>query len=93
MQNNKRYWLRGGLIGILGISIVSIILTFFGIVLGSNPFWIIAEDIASPLYTCNGICIGEGLMFTIPVFIIETFIVGVILGWIYQKIKNSKKAI
>jgi len=90
-MNQKRYWLRGGIIGVTGISLISLGLAMLGlVVLVDNTFWTFAEYLGSPIISslCSGWCIGTGIIVGSPIFIVETFIIGAILGWIYGKIKN-----
>ncbi len=93
-MNNKRYWLRGGIAGL----VFNAIFTLPGIIIGifahdvSDAFGTVAEKIFNffgtiLLYIPLG---KEGFQFPL-LFVISfgfTSIVGAVIGWIYGKIKN-----
>ncbi|MBX4198131.1 hypothetical protein KW782_02230 [Candidatus Parcubacteria bacterium] len=99
---NKRYWLRGGIIG--GIfSAVIILLGFimdspyneFLIILG-KPGEVIGKFIADLSGTCltpaGGTdylgCAGLYLAASVIAYLVFYILVGVVLGWLYGKIRN-----
>lgn len=75
MQNQKRYWLREGIIGFF----VGILIAFlFSLVtMNDEPIW---------LYNAS---VKEILGFFLPAGI-KLAILGMLVGWIYGKIKNRK---
>lgn len=97
----KRYWLRGGIIGLIifGVLIALTILVPHGD-MGNLPGWILLF-LALPVYIMLGILerfssfrsgfgpISGFLILTIP----YSFVFGSILGWLYGKIKNRNKVI
>jgi hypothetical protein len=101
-MNNKKYWLRGGLIFVI-ISILLMSTILFEIF--DTPFgnFNLMKDTSNnllftlPFSQCGLItqCSGEGCMiciFAIPVIIlVDFFIIGTFIGWVYGKIKNRKK--
>jgi len=91
-MKQKRYWLRGGII--LGsivcfLSIVSIIpySPFFIInIILSMPHWWIVK--LTGYCTGGESCIGTWLIIFSFLYVIEGFVLGSLLGWLYGKIKN-----
>ncbi len=85
------YWVKGGIRGIVFAVIISLALAIFGIVaLIKNPFFLVAEYLARlPMY-CNDFCKINHLGTILPIFLIETFALGAIIGHLYGKIKNRK---
>ncbi len=93
-MQNKRYWLRGGII-ILVLSLLTQLLTF--IPQGDlNLFYALTNGIALEglsLFYYTGYNVGY---ITHPVIVIITssiiyFCIGIIFGWIYGEIKNRNK--
>jgi hypothetical protein len=75
-MNQKRYWLRGGLTGFL-IPFISIALfTFTDSINTGDSFW--SE-------------LGYAYAFMGTPIITITVSLGIILGWLYGKIKNRNK--
>jgi membrane-associated HD superfamily phosphohydrolase len=94
MQNNKKYWLRGLTIGII---ITGISLILLGIVnlsadalKGSTEWisWVLVVPSLIPMIILSFV-IGWG--HTIIGSIITYPLLGLIIGWIYGKIKNRNK--
>lgn len=74
---NKEYWLKGGIIGFI-LSVIYVFLSSFG-------------NFISVDGSINGF-IGD-LLLMFLVMIPFGFLPGVIIGWIYGKIKNRNKGI
>lgn len=106
MQNNKRYWLRGGAIVVVLYIIVSLILipfgndgSFIGFDYWSYPTLLVVFGISNFIYSITSIDFTDrSFMFlseyTFIVYaVIIYFIAGSILGWLYGKIRNRKKIV
>ncbi len=88
-MKQKRYWLRGG----IAIAILSLIIGLFYISDGSR------SDIVTAIYSpaiivayMNGglFSSNQPSIFQLLIFIIlNGFIYGLVLGWLYGKIKNK----
>ena len=95
MQNNKKYWLRGGVVGL----ILSLIIVIIHIIFRFNCSFFIPEpgaiyDIVGCQYLNMFYAIedlfGNKAELYFGIFGLLT-IVGFIFGWIYGKIKNKNK--
>jgi hypothetical protein len=99
MQNNKRYWLRGGVIISIVFTLISLIgqLTWDVISMVSIPGFVILTLIDGPIFggtiyypTFTGI---SSYMLSLFISFIIYFIIGVLAGYLYGKIKNRNKNI
>lgn len=80
----KRYWLRGGILGVFLIAVMSVGLAFSGILyIPDNPFYWIVNLVVTNYDGSPYL----GAIFWM-VYILESFIFGSVLGWLYGKIKN-----
>jgi len=75
-MKQKRYWLRGGVMGLI-ISVIALIII----------------EVATK---CVGICprfsaFLPEIIFIYGVFIIGGILLGILIGWLYGKIKNRNK--
>lgn len=89
MQNTKKYWLRGGIWGIIIWIFLIFIQTFtfklnFGIVVAQN-WWNYA------LWSMGIDRIGGGSLESWVLIPLAYLFAGIFLGWLYGKIKNRNK--
>ena len=91
MQTDKKYWLKGGIVGIIVNLSYTIYMIFtinpgdrLGIIFATihNVF---GRILIAPFY--RGISIYADFVAAL----ITGFVVGIILGWIYGKIKSRKQ--
>ncbi len=95
MQNNKKYWLRGGTVGLI-ISIIILILILL------SPVYCVGlsvdgtgctspQGIEAIIYNINLMAnyLGQLLFY----FVILPILICIFFGWLYGKIKNRNKSI
>lgn len=98
MQNNKRYWLRGGGVG-LGISLITIIFSYIIPIVACPDFFRIGIEYPNNQPICNLLFFNpirshypfpQILNEWVPIILILVLI-GLVCGWLYGKIKNRNK--
>lgn len=102
---NKKYWLRGGMLGLVVGTILIAFALFFRYVFGSELLtaFVIPGLYASPflkLFGCYFIsfrlddipayCPALSLAVLIAANLILYIIAGILIGWIYGKMKNRR---
>jgi len=93
MENEKRHWLRGGIVSL----VLFLILLVLSIVSPSsdmgNVFHYVLLLMGFPVYFLSRfIPISFGPFTSFSVLIIPySFVVGALIGWIYGKIKKRKQ--
>jgi hypothetical protein len=87
-MNQKRYWLRGG----IGATLATVILLWAYIAYNSIPrgYWScgLVENIQCDFFTF----IKSDLWIITAIFVVPPLIIGMILGWIYGKIRAKRNA-
>ena len=103
---NKKYWLKGGVYG-ASVSIIILLFTWLGSYffwkpdpnawVEFSPFAIVVWLMAYPIQAIANFFLGEDNFFEKHLLLISAvltlFLIGVILGWIYGKIKNRNKIV
>ena len=100
MQNSKRYWLRVGII----FALIDVVIHLADFILsdGSSPGDFLLLSILNPaafvlnildyLSVVNArLGFGGSKVFFLLLGGVQAFVVGIVLGWFYGKIKNRKK--
>ncbi|OGI99689.1 hypothetical protein A3H53_00930 [Candidatus Nomurabacteria bacterium RIFCSPLOWO2_02_FULL_40_10] len=92
---NKRYWLRGGIAGLIFVILSSFFMLanrdFAESLVLSPPIIWLNSMISYSLYFIFGLKMPSFL--TSYILWIDYFTIGVILGWLYGKIKNRNKVV
>ncbi len=104
-MNKKRYWLNGGLT--LGIIAAVSTIIFFALVFIGNGFDLVLNSVGLPVETLMCIpffavvyygfyisVFGGGLISLIITVLLNAgihFLIGVIFGWIYGKVRKQKQ--
>lgn len=93
---NLPYWIRGGIIGIVIAIILSLIVILFREFDNPITFFVGLGILFVNLWFAYLIncrfesCLIANLYIFMILFIIESFLIGVIIGWVVGKIKNKK---
>lgn len=86
-QVNKRYWLKGGIIGeIFAIIIIIITYAYYEVYSNLGSFFGINEYIVGNISNYS-----LGLLLYVSLNLTEYFLLGALIGYIYGKIKRKTK--
>ncbi len=98
-MKQKRYWLRGGVIGLIAICLYVLFIVLSGSFAAGLMVYLPTLSLLNTLGLCSqsgsmlssgsGICTPD--LRIVPVILIEFVIIGIILGWIYGKMKNRRE--
>ena len=90
-QRGRRYWLIGGIIGIITIVLLEAIGLIF-----KFGYWDVFDYVFYPTYLLASlilkinfsfVCIGTAMFITLVGIVVESFIIGALVGWAYGKFR------